>query len=279
MIKKIRVSICQMKVTNKKNANLKKAGEMIKKSAQIGAELIVLPEIFNAPYQASLFPSYAESYPGPTTDFLAEAAKKNGVCIVGGSIVERDHNGKIYNSSFVFDEKGKLIGRHRKIHLFDINIPGHISFKESDTLTTGKKISVINYKSICFGLMICFDCRFPELARAAALEGAQLLIIPAAFNLTTGPAHWELLMRSRAVDNQLYVIAASPARNMEASYQAWGHSMIVDPWGTIIGEADEKEQILCTELDLSTIDRVRNELPLLKQRRSDVYELKYISKT
>ncbi len=275
MIEKIRVAICQMKVVDDKNTNLKKAEEMIKESVQQGADIVVLPEVFNAPYQVSLFPVYAESYPGPTTDFLAKSAQANGICLVGGSILERDEEGKIYNSSFVFDDKGSLIGKHRKIHLFNIDIPGAISFKESSTLCEGNIITVIKYKSISFGLMICFDCRFPELARAAALEGAQMLIIPAAFNTTTGPAHWELLMRSRAVDNQLFVIAASPARNIEARYHAWGHSMVVDPWGRIIQEADETEQILYSELDLSIVDTTRKKLPLINGRRSDVYELLY----
>jgi len=273
--KKILISVCQMKVVNQKDRNLEKAEEMIKKSSQLGAELVVLPEMFNTPYQTNLFPYYAETYPGPTTDFLARTARENNVCIVGGSIPEISEDGKIYNSSFVFDEEGNLIGRYRKIHLFDVDIPGKISFKESQTLSAGSQLSIINYKSIRLGLIICYDCRFPELARAIALKGAKLLIIPAAFNFTTGPAHWELIMRSRAVDNQLYVIAASPARNTEADYQAWGHSMIVDPWGTVVKQADEGEEVVHAELDLSAVDKVRQQLPLLKQRRTDLYSLNY----
>lgn len=264
-----------MKVGTDKNENLSKAEQLINDAASRGAEVIVLPEIFNAPYQTDLFPLYAEPFPGPSTDFLSHAAYKYGVCLVGGSIVEQDSDGRIYNSSFVFDDKGNLLARHRKIHLFDIDIPGQITFRESDTLAEGKTISIFKYKSICFGLMICYDCRFPELARAAVLEGAQTLIIPAAFNLTTGPAHWELLMRSRAVDNQVFVAAASPARNPDSSYQAWGHSMVVDPWGTIIKEAGIDEETIFAELDFATLERVRNELPLLKQRRTDIYDLKY----
>jgi len=275
MNKKLSVSVCQMKVVRQKDLNLKKAEEMIKKSSQMGAELVILPEIFNSPYQADLFPYYAEPYPGPTTDFLARAARKNRVGIVGGSIPEIERDGQIYNSSFVFDEEGSLIARYRKIHLFDIDIPGKIRFKESQTLAAGNSISVVDYKSTRLGLIICYDCRFPELARAIALEGAELLVIPAAFNLTTGPAHWELIMRNRAVDNQLYVIAASPAHNTEASYQAWGHSMIIDPWGTVLQQASASEEILYAELDLSAVDRVRQHLPLLKQRRTDLYELNY----
>ena len=123
--------------------------------------------------------------------------------------------------------------------------------------------------------MICYDCRFPELSRAAALEGAELLVIPAAFNTTTGPAHWKLLMRCRAVDNQLFVVAASPARNPSASYQAWGHSLVVDPWGDILQEAGSGEEIIHARLDFSRLEQVRQELPLLRQRRKDLYRLDY----
>lgn len=271
----LKIAICQMKVGIDKNANLEKAGQMIGVAAGQGAEVIVLPEIFNSPYQTNLFPVYAEPFPGPSTDFLAAAAAKYGVCLVGGSIVEQDSDGRIYNSSFVFDENGDLLARHRKVHLFDIDIPGKISFRESDTLAAGNTISTFSYKKVGFGLMICYDCRFPELARAAVLEGAEILIIPAAFNLTTGPAHWELLMRGRAVDNQVFITAASPARNPDASYHAWGHSLVVDPWGTIIREAGIDEEIIFAELDFSVLERVRSELPVLKQRRTDVYDLKY----
>lgn len=274
-MKKLALSICQMKAGSDKRENLARAEGFIREASRRGAELVILPEIFNAPYQADLFPQYAEPYPGPSTAMLSATARSCGICVIGGSILELDAGGRIYNSCFAFDEQGSLLGRHRKMHLFDIDMPGQISFRESDTLKAGNNISIIRYKSICIGLMICFDCRFPELARAAVLEGAQLLVIPGAFNLTTGPAHWELLMRCRAVDNQVFVAAASPARNPQASYQAWGHSMVVDPWGSIIKEAGIEETIISADLDFTALERIRNELPLLKQRRTDLYELKY----
>lgn len=270
---KLAVAICQMQVTDDKDNNLQKAAQMVNEAARMGACLIVLPEIFNAPYQTDRLADYAESIPGKTTDVLANLAMQNKILLVGGSIPEKDCRGKIYNSSCVFDEGGKIIGKHRKVHLFDIDIPGQISFKESDIFTPGNNITVIEHSGLRFGLMICYDVRFPEFARLATLAGAQLLVIPAAFNLTTGPAHWDLLMRSRAVDNQLFVVAASPARKPDASYQAWGHSMLVDPWGTIINQGDEKEEIVYAELDLSVIDKTRQELPLLEHRRLDIYEL------
>lgn len=277
MDKKITAAICQMKVVTNKDENLHKAGEMIKAAAAQGANLVVLPEIFNGPYNSQLFSNFAETFPGKTTDFLANSARQNEVFIVGGSIAEKDNTGKIYNTCYIFNQEGELAGKHRKIHLFDIDIPGKIKFQESAALSPGNRITVFNYQNIQLGVMICYDVRFPELARAMALEGVKIIIIPAAFNTTTGPAHWETTMRSRAIDNQLFVIAASPARSPEAGYQAWGHSMVVDPWGTIISQAGINEEIIFADLDLSEVDRVREELPLLKHRRSDIYKLDYNS--
>jgi predicted amidohydrolase len=273
--KKVSVAICQMKVVADKDKNLQKAGEMIQASADKGADLVVLPEIFNGPYDSRLFSSFAEPFPGKTTKFISNCALLNQVYIVGGSIAEKDESGKIFNTCYSFNKTGVLTGKYRKNHLFDIDIPGKIKFQESASLTPGNSITVINFEGISVGIMICYDVRFPELARAIALEGAEIIIIPAAFNTTTGPVHWETTMRSRAIDNQLFVIAASPARNPEASYQAWGHSMVVNPWGTIISEADRDEEIIFAELDLSEVDKVREELPLLKHRRLDIYKLDY----
>ncbi|MBO8159541.1 carbon-nitrogen hydrolase family protein [Thermosyntropha sp.] len=272
---KLNVAVCQMKVENDKEKNLKKAEKMIAEAAKKGSELVVLPEIFNAPYQTDILPQYAEVYPGPTTSFLKNQAQKNQIYLVGGSIPEKDRKGRIYNSSFTFDDRGELKGIYRKVHLFDVDIPGKITFKESNIFTSGNKLSIISHPKAAFTVIICYDCRFPEWAKLAALKGAQILIIPAAFSLKTGAAHFELLMRTRAVDNQVYVIAASPARNPEASFQVWGHSMIVNPWGEIIAEAGSEEEIIYAELDLSLVDKIREELPLLKQFRHDVYETIY----
>lgn len=270
-----RVGVIQMLVTDDKQANLDKAQAMIIKAHQQGAEVVVLPEVFNSPYQTALFPEYAEPYSGPSTELLARLARELRILLVGGSIIEQDISGKLYNSSFVFDETGNLLARHRKIHLFDIDLPGKVTIRESDTLDAGDTITVVKHNNLCFGLMICYDCRFTELSRAAVLEGAELLVIPAAFSAATGEVHWDMLMRSRAVDNQCYVIAASPARNPKASYKVWGHSMVVDPWGRILAEAEEDETIIYAQLDFELLGQIRRELPLLQHRRRDVYELIY----
>ncbi len=269
----IDLAICQIHVSNDKKANLRHAGIMIKQAAENGAKLVVLPEIFNVPYDTSIMADQAEVYPGETALFLSETARKNHCVVVGGSIPERSRSGQIFNTSYTFDQYGNLIGQHRKIHLFDIDIPGQITFKESNIFTAGNRLDIIQHQDLCFGIVICYDIRFPELARLLSLQGAQLLIVPAAFNMTTGPAHWELLMRSRAIDNQMYVVAASPARNPEAKYQAWGHSLVVDPWGSVMVEAGSGEEIITCQIDFSILDRVRNEMPLLNHRRTDIYDI------
>ncbi len=273
--KNLSIALCQMMIGPSKSENLARAAKMINQACERNVDLLVLPEVFNCPYQADLFPLYAESYPGPSTNFLSMIAREKGVAIVGGSIIEQSSSGRLYNSAFVFDEHGKLIGRHRKTHLFDVDMPGRITFRESDTLSPGNNITLIKFKDITFGLLICYDIRFPELSRALALEGADLLIIPAAFNFTSGPLFWELMMRCRAVDQQVFVAAAAPATNQQASYQAWGHSMVVDPWGRIIAAADQQEQIIFAELDFSLKEQILQEAPILQHRRKDLYQLHY----
>ena len=266
------VGICQIGVVTDKRANIDKARRMIGEAAASGSRLVVLPEMFNCPYQSDLFPQYAESYPdGPTITMLSECAAEHNIILVGGSIPERDAAGNIYNTSFIFDEKGKLIGHHRKIHLFDVNIKGGTVFQESKTLAAGNSMTVVNTSLGTLGIGICYDVRFPELARSMALKGAQILIYPAAFGPVTGPAHWELLMRSRAVDNQVYVIGAAPALNAAAEYKAYGHSMLIDPWSRILSVANAEETIITGKIDLRTLVRVREELPLLRHRKPELY--------
>lgn len=275
MNKPIKAAICQMQTGTDKQFNLNKASQMIAEAADMGAELVVLPEVFNSPYDTSCFADYAEPVPGPTFNFLSRCAGKHKVTLVGGTFIEKDGDGKLFNTSYTFDADGNMLGRHRKVHLFDIDIPGQVTFKESSVLSAGKDITVIKQANLHMGIMICYDCRFPELARAMTLKGAEVLVIPAGFNRSTGPLHWELLMRSRAVDNEVFVLAAGSAYNPDASYQAWGHSMIIDPRGNIIAHTDDKEGIILAELDLTAVKRAREEIPVLKHRREDVYKLIY----
>jgi predicted amidohydrolase len=270
---KFRLAVCQMSVTRDKETNIRHAGEMVREAAAGGAKVVALPEMFNCPYETHLFPAYAESYPdGETVKMLARVAVDAGIVLVGGSIPERDGD-KVYNTSFIFGPRGELLGRHRKVHLFDVDLP-NLRIRESSTLGPGNNLDVIDAGLCKLGVMICFDVRFPELARLLALEGAHVLVIPAAFNTITGPAHWEMSMRARAVDNQVYVAAASPARDESAKYVAYGHSMIIDPWGEVVAEAGTGEEIIMAEIDPEKIKDVRGRLPLLSQRRTDLYEIK-----
>ncbi|MGF7119085.1 carbon-nitrogen hydrolase family protein [Methanobacterium oryzae] len=267
-----KLAICQMKVVDEKRMNINRAVSMIEDAAQNKADLIVLPEMFNCPYDINKFKEYAEKREdSKTLKAISNISKGFGVHIIAGSIPELD-NGKIYNSSFAFNN-GKIVGLCRKIHLFDIDIPDKITFKESEVLTAGNQITVLDTKLCKIGLSICYDMRFPELLRIMALKGAQIIVIPGAFNMTTGPAHWETLIRARAIDNQIYVAAASPARNNELSYVAYGNSMIVNPWGTILARANEKEDIIYADINLKEVKKVREELPVLKNRRNNIYEI------
>lgn len=267
-----RIGICQLSVTADKKANVERAKQMIREAVHNGSHIVVLPEMFNCPYENKYFPLYAEDFPGETTDMMAGLAKELGIYIVGGSIPEKDGD-VIFNTCYIFDIEGKVIGKHRKMHLFDIDVEGGIRFKESDSLGSGKAVTVVETKYCKIGVAICYDMRFPELMRIMALEGAEVIIVPAAFNMTTGPVHWELLARMRALDNQVYFAAASPSRNLDASYHSYGHSCIANPWGTIISQKDETEGIVYGDIDLSLVVKVRRELPLLLHRREDVYEL------
>lgn len=268
----VSLGICQMPVVEEKKENLKKAADYVAAAASRGCRMVILPEMFNCPYQAELFAAYAESYPdGETLQLLGRLAARHGVVLVGGSIPERDKAGRIYNTCFVFDRDGALLGRHRKAHLFDVAISGGTEFSESAVITAGDRGTVLQAGDFRLGVAICYDLRFPELARVMTLQGAEILIYPAAFSPVTGPVHWELLLRARAVDNQVFTVGVSPAPTPGASYQPYGYSLAVDPWGEPLGQCGRQEELLCVTVDLNKLHKVRKELPLLQHRRTDLY--------
>lgn len=269
----MKIGIIQLMVCNDKLINMKNALDKIHELAQKGADMVVLPEMFNCPYDSRFFPSFAEPEGGLCYSQLSQAAKDSHIYIVGGSMPENDISGRLYNTCYIFDRNGNKIGKHRKMHLFDIDIHGGQRFKESDTLTPGDKITVFDTEFGRMGAAICYDYRFPELSRLMVDKGAKVIIVPAAFNMTTGPAHWELLFRQRAVDNQVFSIGAAPARDYEASYVSYGNSIVVSPWGDVIERLDEEEGEMLVDIDLSIVDSIREQLPLLKHRRLDVYKL------
>eukprot|EP00048_Salpingoeca_helianthica_P006627 m.100834 g.100834 ORF g.100834 m.100834 type:complete len:288 (+) comp14077_c0_seq1:17-880(+) len=266
----LKVAMVQLRVGANKADNVARAAAAIKTAAANKAQLVALPECFNSPYGTSYFNEYAETIPGPTTEALAEVAREAKVFVIGGSIPERAGE-KLYNTCTVFDPEGNMVAKHRKVHLFDIDVPGRIRFQESETLSPGSSCSIFNLGPWRVGVAICYDMRFAELARVSCDNGCNLLVYPGAFNMTTGPAHWELLQRARALDNQLYVATVSPARDETASYIAWGHSSVVDPWGTVVATTEHAEDVVYADLDLERVAAVRAQIPMLSQRRHDLY--------
>ncbi len=267
-----KIALCQMATFMDKEDNKAKAKKLVEKAAANGAQVVVLPEMWNTPYSNNYFRPFAEPQDGPTVRFLSDLAKNNDIYLIGGSISELD-DGKVYNTSYSFDRQGNIIGKHRKVHLFDIDVEGGIRFMESDTLTAGDKTTVIETEYGKIGVAICYDVRFPELSRNMALAGAKLIVLPAAFNMTTGPAHWDLTMRARALDNQVYFAACSPARDEDGVYVAYGNSCIASPWGEFVAHAEDKETIIYGDIDFDYVDSIRQQLPLLKHRKTDLYNL------
>ncbi|KAK2710780.1 omega-amidase NIT2-like [Artemia franciscana] len=255
-----------------KALNLQRAASLVAKAAKDGAKVVSLPECFNSPYGTEYFKLYAEKVPdGESCRSLASMARQNQIYLIGGSIPEADGD-NLYNTCTIWGPTGDLIGKHRKVHLFDVSIPGKIHFQESEALTPGCSYTTFDTPFCKIGVGICYDICFAELAGVYAQKGCKVLVYPGAFSMITGPTHWELHLRSRAVDNQIYVVGAAPARVATASYVAWGHSSVVDPWGTVLTETDEKEGIVQADIDLDFLEDVRNQIPFIKQKRLDMYE-------
>ena len=253
----MKAALIQMKVTDDKEKNLSRAAELVNKAR--GAELILLPEMFCCPYSTASFVKNAEPEGERVTEALSRMAKASGAYLVGGSMPEYD-NGKIYNTCFVFDPEGRLIAKHRKAHLFDIDVKGGQRFFESETLTKGDSVTTFETPFGRVGVCICFDIRFPDFIMK--MRGVNVLAVPAAFNMTTGPLHWELLFRARAVDGQFFTLGCAPARDEKGPYVSYGNSIAVSPWGRVLALAGEGETILLSDLDLDEIRAARSQIPV-----------------
>ena len=271
----MRLALIQMPVTDNKEKNLETAARYIRSAKENGGELVMLPEMFCCPYSNQFFPLFAEEAGGLIWQSLSNMAVENEIVLVGGSMPEKERE-HIYNSSFVFDQSGKQLARHRKMHLFDIDVKGGQSFRESDTFTPGDEVTLFQCSLGCFGLMICFDIRFPELSRLMALKGAEMFLVPAAFNMTTGPAHWEMSFRQRALDNQVFTAGCAPARDTNGVYISYANSIVCSPWGDVRARGDEKAGIVYADIDLTENERIREQLPLLRARRTDLYVLRQL---
>ena len=267
---KFKLAVVQIRTELDKALTMEKAERMIKEAAENGANVVVLPEMYNCPYSGEYFKPFANRENGESIEAMSRWSKENGIILVGGTIPEREGD-KLYNTCFVFDKEGRIIAKHRKAHLFDVDIEGGVRFKESNSFAAGNEITVFDTEYGKMGVVVCFDIRFPELVRTMAKRGAELILCPAQFNMTTGPRHWELTIRARAMDNEIYFVGASAARFEGFAYECWGHSTVADPFGMVEASCDEKEQILYCDIDLNEVDSVRRQLPTFLNLRENLY--------
>jgi deaminated glutathione amidase len=232
----------------------------------------VLPEKWNVLGEGDVLEAGAEPLDGPSAQAAASWARELGVDLIAGSIAERDAgSGRLHNTSLHFDPRGERVAFYRKIHMFDVEVGG-VSYRESEHEDAGEEITVSRAGEVEIGLTVCYDLRFPELYRILALEGARIVTVPSAFTEITGRDHWHVLVRARAIENQLFVVAANQAGDAPPHYRSYGHSLIADPWGRVLAEAPgEGERFLAADLDLGELDRIRAELPSLQNRRPGAY--------
>lgn len=269
----VRVAAIQMTSGADRTANLQRASALVHDAAVGGAGLVVLPEFFAALGPNAVLASSAESpIDGPTVSWARSTAAAAGVWLVAGSIVEQAGD-CCHNTSVLVDPDGGLVAAYRKIHLFDSQVPDAM-FNESGVISPGDDVVVAEVDGLRVGWLTCYDLRFPELARIAALRGADVLVVPAAFTAATGPPHWETLLRARAIENQVYVVAAAQAGSSGEGLDWHGHSMIVDPWGVVLVEASGPPvvgEVVMADVDPDRLAQVRSQLPQLDSRQPGAY--------
>jgi predicted amidohydrolase len=268
----LRVACVQMTSGPEKAANLEKGERLVGRAASTGADVVVLPEKWNAIGEADALRVAAEPLEGgETVEAMAGWARQHGITLVGGSIAElRDGHEKLSNTSIAFGPDGEVLGVYRKIHLFDVEVEGNV-YRESEAEEPGEEPVVVRGEGWPIGLTVCYDIRFPELYRILALEGAELVTVPAAFTVPTGRDHWHVLMRARAIENQYYVAAPGQIGETRPGKPSYGRSLIVDPWGIVLAQAPDEETVISAELDRARLRRIREKLPSLKNRQADAY--------
>ena len=269
----MRVALVQINSRHDKEANLRRADELIDEAARTGARVVALPEYVNYLGPRDGHEEVAETVPGPITERFAAKAKQHGIYLLGGSIHERTGTpGKYYNTSVLIDPNGDIAAKYRKIHLFDIDLTGNVSANESETILPGDEIVTAEIDGHTVGLTICYDLRFPELYRLLALRGAEVLFVPAAFTMFTGKDHWHTLLKARAIENQAFVIAPGQVGAHEPNdARCYGHSIAVDPWGTVLADSPDKEGVITADLDFEYLAKLRKELPSLANRQPNAY--------
>lgn len=275
-MRKFIVAAIQMDSKDDKEQNLSNAIALIEEGVRRGAKLIAMPEQMS--YIGNDASSNAEEIPnGPTFNVMVAQAKKHNIWLHCGSIYERNEKDPLrpFNTTMLINPKGELVVKYRKIHMFDVNIKNGPSVKESDRVCPGNEIVTVDTQEVGhLGLSICYDIRFGELYRIMALKGAQIFLTPADFVLNTGKDHWEPILRARSIENGCYTIAPGQC-GVKPQFQAYGKSLIVDPWGNVIAKAMDKPCVITAEVDLDYLDGVRKQVPTLENRRDDIYRLTY----
>jgi deaminated glutathione amidase len=272
MAERIRVACVQMTSRDDKADNLEQAEQLVARAASTGADVVVLPEKWNAIGGAETLRETAEPLDGgESVEAMAEWARRHGITLVGGSITERrEGREKLSNTCVVFDSDGAISAVYRKIHLFDVEVGGHV-YRESEAEEPGEEPVVVEAEGWRLGLSICYDVRFPELYRVLALEGADLFTVPSHFTLHTGRDHWDVLLRARAIENHCYVAAAAQVGETRPGKPSYGRSLIADPWGTVVAQAADEQTVISAELSRPRLEEIRRNLPSLASRRPDAY--------
>jgi predicted amidohydrolase len=270
----MRAAAVQCTASHDREENLVRAGDLVAQAASQGAELVVVPEHFSLFGNASVLRNSAEPLHGSVTRWATTMAKEHDVWLVAGSFVELSA-GRRYNTTCLVSPEGTVVASYRKIHLFDVDVPGAVS-RESDAVAPGNRptmfsITLSDERPVPVGLTICYDLRFPELYRVLTLAGALVIVVPSAFAAATGRLHWEVLLRARAIENQVFVVAAGQVGELGGQFNAYGHSAIVDPWGTVLAEVHEGPGVAVADLDFTAQQDARSTLPCLSQRRPSAY--------
>lgn len=264
--RKYLAAVAQIDTTHGWERSLAAAASFVDQAADAGASLVAFPENFSR-YEGGRTPAEPLEH-SPTLDCMAGKARERGIWILCGTVFTPAPDGRSLNTSVLLNPAGERVARYDKLHLFDVTLPSGEVRRESKRVCPGGEIVDVDTPLGHLGMSVCYDVRFPELYRTLALRGAQVLLVPAMFSRETGRAHWELLLRARAVENTCYVIAPN---QFGGRFGAWGHSMIIDPWGKVLCEIPEGEGLALAEIDLDYLDQVRRDLPCLAHRRAGLY--------
>lgn len=263
-----RAAIVQMNSGDNWEDNKRKAKQFVNDAAAQGAHYIQFPETVD--YIGGDFPGFSKDHTGEAELFFSSLAKEYKIYLNSGSITEYQTQGKPKNTALFFGPDGKVLCRYSKLHLFDIEVEDGPSYRESEEIQAGNQVCIVPVELGSFGLSICYDLRFPELYRRMAVKGAQILCVSANFTKPTGICHWKPLLQARAIENTCYVLASGQC-GVKPKFQAYGHSMVIDPWGEILVELDEEPGMAVVDIDLNRVEEVRRQLPCLSNRRDDIF--------